>query len=393
MLVLRDRSTLAIVQQIKCGKATSNHALKFTISPTQSLIAIAAKRDTCKILCLKTGAKRKTVTSPGITYLDFLKDNLLLVGTATHYEVHTITGEEEEEVPPVVIPTSSDVTSSNISPMGGQIVTTTVDGSVHLTSIVDGVTVSSAPCGAIGVRFLNDDTAVVVRPAGSSVSFAKVATVPMPERLVVENVGGEQSGRKEKKEKRGANELQLSVKGAGEKGSTGPARDKRQRVGSNASDAEGEVTVGEKLARLGEALDDESSEEEEEEAGEEGGKNESLGALLAQALTSDDDAQLEVCLGCKDKEVVYSTIKGLSPGNVMQLLTRVVDRISRRPARAPQMGVWLHGLMKAHAGVFMSNEILARKLAPVQSLLKERMETHIDLVRLDGRLGVLEFLG
>jgi hypothetical protein len=400
-------ANLSLTKQIKCGPkaGTAHHhegnsnGTTFAVTPSDSFIAIVSKRDVVKVLDLQFGKKIVQLEHSNIQRVAFLSDDLLLIATNSYYAVYDVAKKENV----VTVPCDATVVSAELNAAGTRVIAALSDGGISYVDLAAKKPVSSK-CGAMNVRWYSDSEIVVVREKGSALEFTRVFIENDCESITVPE-GGDADGknRMESGKKRAANEVQTSVKGAGEKGSTAPAKRLRGDgdegsgdEGASVEEEDNDPTVADKLASLSAALDADSDADSDDDEGDnvpaDFAKTDSLSVLLSQALTSNDDANLEVCFNCTDKAMIVGTIKSLTPVNVMNLLTKIVERISRRPARASVLGVWLMCLMKCHAGLFMSHEILARKLAPVQGLLKERMETMGDLVRLDGRLGILDFL-
>ena len=150
--------------------------------------------------------------------------------------------------------------------------------------------------------------------------------------------------------------------------------------------------------------------------------SDSLLILLRQALQSNDDAQLEVALQVSDKRVIENSIMALqresvasssssgsdenddSDGNghgelMIMLLTKLVTRISRKPARAPQLQFWIRTVLVALLSSTSSSsdglkmgkmqKDVAARLAPLRSMLSERVESLPALLRLEGRLSLI----
>ncbi len=154
--------------------------------------------------------------------------------------------------------------------------------------------------------------------------------------------------------------------------------------------------------------------------------SDSLLILLRQALQSNDDAQLEVALQVSDKRVIENSIMALQresmsmsmadennddgdgdgdsnsdrDGELMiMLLTKLVTRISRKPARAPQLQFWIRTVLVALLSSTSSSgdglkmgkvqKDVAARLAPLRSMLSERVESLPALLRLEGRLSLI----
>lgn len=190
----------------------------------------------------------------------------------------------------------------------------------------------------------------------------------------------------------------------------------------NIDDEEGEGTIAERLALLSSELDRDDDDDEDllkyqRSAAAEGFKikaatSDSLVILLRQALTSNDDTQLEVALQVSDKKVIENSIMALSAadeeGNdedgpqkdgemIIALLTKLVTRLSRKPSRAQQLAFWIRTVLVAiisasNNGTLKMGEAerdIASRLAPLRSMLNERVESLPALLRLEGRLSLL----
>jgi hypothetical protein len=143
--------------------------------------------------------------------------------------------------------------------------------------------------------------------------------------------------------------------------------------------------------------------------------SESLETLLRQALTSNDDSQLEIALQVADKRVIENSIVGLAVNSVepsdmdleddervhkssemvLSLLSKLVTRLARRPTRAEALAYWIRTilfvLISRNDGAQMGEmeREVALKLGPLRNLLNERVECLPSLLKLEGRLTLL----
>jgi hypothetical protein len=183
-------------------------------------------------------------------------------------------------------------------------------------------------------------------------------------------------------------------------------------------DEEGEGTIAQRLALLSSELDRDDDEENllkfQRSTAASGtfvvkaATSDSLVILLRQALLANDDAQLEVALQVSDKKVIENSIMALSSGEgdsdeddngevIVMLLTKLVTRLSRKPARAQQLSFWIRTVLVAlisssNDGTMKmgrTEKDIAARLAPLRSMLSERVESLPALLRLEGRLGLL----
>eukprot|EP00566_Odontella_aurita_P007282 CAMPEP_0113589902 /NCGR_PEP_ID=MMETSP0015_2-20120614/36353_1 /TAXON_ID=2838 /ORGANISM="Odontella" /LENGTH=717 /DNA_ID=CAMNT_0000495987 /DNA_START=108 /DNA_END=2261 /DNA_ORIENTATION=- /assembly_acc=CAM_ASM_000160 len=200
---------------------------------------------------------------------------------------------------------------------------------------------------------------------------------------------------------------------------------------------EGGRTIAERLAALSSRMDDLSDDTDDDESvssatvEKKKAKSKpppvtsgSLAILLTQSLRSNDDARLEVALRANDARVVRNSVLGLmrtdaeeddefgggaAEGNkgeqlIVTLLSKLVSRLARTPSRAPRLAVWLRSVLSALAsggdGDEMAGgrqrmgqrerEVALSHLLPLRNLLNERVASLPDLMRLDGRLALLD---
>ena len=114
--------------------------------------------------------------------------------------------------------------------------------------------------------------------------------------------------------------------------------------------------------------------------------SDSLVILLRQALLANDDSQLEVALQVSDKRVIENSIMELSRGGydsgsgsstaedggsgevIVVLLTKLVTRISRKPARAQQLSFWIRTVLVA---LLSSSNSTSKALARQKGTLRQ----------------------
>mmetsp|Transcript_5392 Transcript_5392/g.6902 ORF Transcript_5392/g.6902 Transcript_5392/m.6902 type:complete len:605 (+) Transcript_5392:103-1917(+) len=184
---------------------------------------------------------------------------------------------------------------------------------------------------------------------------------------------------------------------------------------------EAEESIAQRLALLSSEIDRDTEDEEEllKIQNDASNKNnlivktatsDSLVILLRQALLANDDAQLEVALQVSDKKIIENSIMALSHESpdenddedakseiVIMLLTKLVTRLSRKPARAQRLAFWIRTVLVALISKMASSSSkmgkaerdIAARLGPLRNLLSERVESLPDLLRLEGRLSLL----
>lgn len=183
-------------------------------------------------------------------------------------------------------------------------------------------------------------------------------------------------------------------------------------------DDEAEESIAQKLALLSSELDRDTEDEEEtmkiqntvsNKFNIKGATTDSLVILLRQSLMANDDSQLEVALKVSDKRVIENSILGLANESsdedseeasgeiIIMLLTKLVTRLSRKPARAQTLAFWVRTVLVALISKIGSSEMemgkaekeIASRLGPLKNMLSDRVESLPELLRLEGRLSLL----
>lgn len=155
--------------------------------------------------------------------------------------------------------------------------------------------------------------------------------------------------------------------------------------------------------------------------------SETLSTLLIQALSSNDTVQLNIALQVVDRRLIEDTVRTLQlldaergseqentrslketkTGYISTLMAHIVRRMARRHSLVMQLGVWVRAILAA-AMRSSTNQLLysrntggndermakegrelAMKLGPLKNFLNERVESFPHLMRLEGRLGLL----
>lgn len=165
-----------------------------------------------------------------------------------------------------------------------------------------------------------------------------------------------------------------------------------------AASAGGELTLGERVARLALAG-------ERERAGGAGGAAAdgaagvagagaapsagSMGVLLAQALESCDDALLERCFAVANERQVSATVARLPPSMAAALVAAAASRLRAKPTRAPALCVWLRATLAAHAATLMASPSAQSALRELYAAVDARTALLSPLLQLQGRLSLL----
>jgi len=172
------------------------------------------------------------------------------------------------------------------------------------------------------------------------------------------------------------------------------ASDKEDSDDDN-DDTANNMTIGERLRMLTDALDEEEDNDDENvvtaaiaaTAGKTKFKpqkatTESLKELLTQALQSSDDSLLELALSVHDVKIIATSIKEMNDDLLVILLGKLTSRLASSPLRAEILSVWISHCLKR--GSFDSDH-----LAVLKNMLYERIESFSDLLRLEGRLSMM----
>lgn len=154
-------------------------------------------------------------------------------------------------------------------------------------------------------------------------------------------------------------------------------------------DQEEDVSIAQRLQQLAQEMERNNDEQEQETTtntpkfNTKKATTESLSHLLSQALSSNDEAMLELSLGVRDKRTISTSIQELDAELVGLLLTKLTWRLSHKPNRAADLSEWL-------ALVLSSGKVQnTQQLRPLRNLLQERVKSFPHLLQLEGRLSVL----
>ena len=116
----------------------------------------------------------------------------------------------------------------------------------------------------------------------------------------------------------------------------------------------------------------------------------SLGTVLTQSLRTNDVSLLESCLHITDLASIRSTIERLDSNLAATLLSKLAERLHRRPGRAGSLMVWIQWTLVSHGGYLASQPELVGKLTALHRVVKERARGLQPLLSLKGKLDMLE---
>lgn len=116
----------------------------------------------------------------------------------------------------------------------------------------------------------------------------------------------------------------------------------------------------------------------------------SLGTVLNQALKTNDVQLLESCLQTGNVVTIRSTIQRLDSSLATTLLSKLAERMHRRPGRAGNLLIWIQWILVSHGGHLASQPDLMRQLAELYEVVKARASGLQPLLNLKGKLDMLE---
>lgn len=116
----------------------------------------------------------------------------------------------------------------------------------------------------------------------------------------------------------------------------------------------------------------------------------SFAQMLVQGLHSGDNTLINEILfkSCKDN-ILRNTVKRIPNNLVGLLLSEVVDKLQRNPARSKVLSSWLRVIMAVHLTYLMTNENLSGTLGSLYNILKMQQDIHPQLINLNGKIDLL----
>ncbi|KAK0642938.1 Dip2/Utp12 family-domain-containing protein [Cercophora newfieldiana] len=116
----------------------------------------------------------------------------------------------------------------------------------------------------------------------------------------------------------------------------------------------------------------------------------SLGTVLNQALKTDDRDLLESCLQVNDVNIIQNTISRMDSSLAGVLLSKLADRMHRRPGRAFGLMKWMQWALIAHGGALVGQPGVVTQLSKLSAVLEERSRGLNSLLALKGKLDMLD---
>lgn len=115
----------------------------------------------------------------------------------------------------------------------------------------------------------------------------------------------------------------------------------------------------------------------------------SLTTVLQQALKTNDKDMLESCFHLRDVQAIRNTIQRLPSPLVGNLLSRISERIYKRPGRTGSLMIWIQWSLVAHGGYLATQPDILRKLKALNQVVRQRAQGLQPLVQLKAKLDML----
>ena len=115
----------------------------------------------------------------------------------------------------------------------------------------------------------------------------------------------------------------------------------------------------------------------------------SLSALLIQALQTNDNIQLEMCLGVTDDKVVDETVSRIPLAKVVTFLQKLISKFEASPSRGLVLTRWIKSVLIQHTAHLMSIPGLVERLSGLYQTIDTRLTVFKPLLKLSGRLDLV----
>jgi U3 small nucleolar RNA-associated protein 5 len=115
----------------------------------------------------------------------------------------------------------------------------------------------------------------------------------------------------------------------------------------------------------------------------------SLYTMLTQAIHSNDVQFLERCLNVDSKVVIHTTVRRLTPQQVVPLLDLLLNRMRTKFTRTTQLMEWIRAILLSHSSYLMTLPGIVTRLGSLYQHLDSRVATFQKLLRLSGRLDLV----
>jgi U3 small nucleolar RNA-associated protein 5 len=86
----------------------------------------------------------------------------------------------------------------------------------------------------------------------------------------------------------------------------------------------------------------------------------SLGTVLTQALRTNDHELLDTCLRVVDVDSIYATVERLPSPLVGNLISKLAERLHKKPGRAGVLMIWVQWSLAAHGAYLASSPQLGK---------------------------------
>jgi U3 small nucleolar RNA-associated protein 5 len=115
----------------------------------------------------------------------------------------------------------------------------------------------------------------------------------------------------------------------------------------------------------------------------------SLYTMLTQAIHSNDEQFLERCLNVDSNLVIHTTVRRLTPDQVVPLLDLLLNRMRTKFTRTTQLMEWIRAILLSHSSYLMTLPGVVTRLGTLYQHLDSRVATFQKLLRLSGRLDLV----
>jgi hypothetical protein len=385
-------STLSLIRKIKVGKVTQEGSSGYDLEANNTLLAVRQGSDV-KLIERLTGKKSDKITVDGTNSMNHdipsgtLSLNESHLAVCTHNTVQVFEGEKS------LMEVISSNVPTNVKLHGNYLL---VDSLIYKVSASkSAVPVSTMKCEVattVIIDFFNDEELQVIFQGSKGevevhrmpfvLDGKEVATLSIPKKEDILGMPLESTTIDSKPLK-----TKTKALGPGQAGSESlvvsdrPTK-KPRKAGEDEMKID-DLTIAERLKRLQEVLEEEDDAEDLKVRPKQA-TTESLGHLLQQALSSSDEALLEVALDVRDTaKIRQHSIDGLTVEQASLFLQKLTTRLVKRPARAASLVPWIQLLLLS--GKIQSSDTLI----PLNNLVQERIEVFPQLLQLEGRLSMM----
>jgi U3 small nucleolar RNA-associated protein 5 len=372
-----------VVRKIKCGKGAGG-----TLAVSDSFIAVrqegvvrimsqsnGSKVGKCKLFesgqMAMSGSVIAAVTSTGVT----------LLSCETQEQVGTVF---LEAAPVHSLTMTKDLLLVN-SAFGCELYDYTALPTTSKEPLKPTTTIT-LPESDVRVHLHGRNVIAVLRNEQGQVHIQKVDIRDQTNVVVQNPTGQDEETRTTTKRSLPFSTTTATTLGPGQAGAEAMQVDDRVIKKAKTTTNEQDISIQERLQQLAREFQEEEDDDDDDEVSPKPFKatTESLSNLLQQCLQSGDDTMLELSLTCRDRQIIQRSLQQLEPNLVSTLLTKLTSRLASKPNRAGDLALWIQLILTS--GKIRN----VQQLRPLRNLLHERVESFPHLLKLEGRLSVLQ---